>query len=167
MNKACIKCSLEKPLGEFYPRPNNIDGRTGKCKVCTKLAVKTNRLNNKDYYLEFDRARSGLEPRLELRRKSLRRQLESVSGREKIAQSKNKWAKNNTQKRRAHYRVQDSITTGKLIPKPCEKCGETEKIHAHHEDYSKPLDVMWLCFKCHKQRHREINAERRSMEFTP
>ncbi len=40
----------------------------------------------------------------------------------------------------------------KLVPQPCADCGspETEK---HHHDYAKPLEVMWLCRKCHLQRH--------------
>jgi hypothetical protein len=35
------------------------------------------------------------------------------------------------------------------------RCGEP-KVHAHHEDYSRPLDVTWLCQKCHVQRHVEL-----------
>ena len=34
----------------------------------------------------------------------------------------------------------------------CAVCGDTET-EAHHEDYSKPLDVIWLCSSCHKQVH--------------
>lgn len=41
---------------------------------------------------------------------------------------------------------------------PCEQCGSTEKIHAHHDDYAKPLDVRWLCSKHHKEWHR-LNGE--------
>lgn len=43
---------------------------------------------------------------------------------------------------------------GKLIPKNCQDCGSTES-QKHHEDYSKPLDVIWLCRPCHLNRHRE------------
>ena len=38
--------------------------------------------------------------------------------------------------------------------KPCEICG-AEKAEAHHDDYSKPLEIRWLCFKCHRQWHKE------------
>jgi ribosomal protein S27AE len=42
---------------------------------------------------------------------------------------------------------------GKLIPQPCEKCGTSEDLQMHHEDYSKPLDVRWLCAECHQDEH--------------
>lgn len=47
---------------------------------------------------------------------------------------------------------------GLLKPKPCEVCGEP-KVDGHHEDYLKPLEVTWLCRKCHRRRHSVINKE--------
>ena len=37
--------------------------------------------------------------------------------------------------------------------KPCEICG-AEKSEAHHDDYDKPLEIRWLCFKCHREWHK-------------
>lgn len=42
---------------------------------------------------------------------------------------------------------------GKLIQAPCADCGNPES-QMHHEDYSKPLEVTWLCRKCHLGLHR-------------
>lgn len=37
-----------------------------------------------------------------------------------------------------------------VLPWFCESCGKkTTKLEAHHEDYSKPLKVQWLCRDCH------------------
>jgi len=51
------------------------------------------------------------------------------------------------------------IRIGKLIPQPCEKCGAA-KVEMHHEDYSKPLDVKWLCRTCHVDLHTERNRSK-------
>lgn len=41
-------------------------------------------------------------------------------------------------------------------PDRCERCKATSTIiHGHHPDYSKPIEVEWLCPKCHSQIHRE------------
>lgn len=55
--------------------------------------------------------------------------------------------------------VRDAIKRGELArPDECSKCGATPKrrsdgksaIQGHHADYSKPLEVEWLCSKCHR-----------------
>lgn len=48
---------------------------------------------------------------------------------------------------------------GLLIPLPCEKCGDP-KVESHHDDYNKPYDVRWLCFKCHRNHHKEVDENR-------
>jgi hypothetical protein len=57
------------------------------------------------------------------------------------------------QKYLARMEAQKAIRKGELIPMPCLRCGNS-KTEAHHEDYSKPLDVLWLCNPCHRQLHR-------------
>jgi len=47
------------------------------------------------------------------------------------------------------------MRNGRLPKQPCKVCGEV-KTQAHHEDYSKPLEVVWLCAACHKKRHQEL-----------
>lgn len=47
-----------------------------------------------------------------------------------------------------------AIQRGELEKGPCEVCG-AEKVDAHHEDYTKPLDVRWLCSKHHAEVHRK------------
>lgn len=56
------------------------------------------------------------------------------------------------------------LKSGKLIPQPCEKCGET-KVEMHHEDYDKPLEVIWLCRICHMDLHNERKLEGVSKEL--
>jgi hypothetical protein len=59
-------------------------------------------------------------------------------------------------KRVARKKVDKTISNGELIRKPCERCGTMDNVHGHHEDYMKPLEVMWLCPIHHTERHREL-----------
>ena len=54
----------------------------------------------------------------------------------------------------AHYLLNRAIRAGTLQRLPCELCGDPNS-HGHHTDYSKPLDVRWLC----PSHHRKIDAE--------
>ena len=56
----------------------------------------------------------------------------------------------------ANRKVRTQVQLGKIKkPTHCEECLEPSVIlHGHHEDYSKPLEVQWLCPKCHGKRHR-------------
>lgn len=68
-----------------------------------------------------------------------------------------KWNKANRGKYLAHKAVEYAVKVGKLVRQPC-FCGA--KAHAHHDDYSKPLTVTWLCPKHHKERHRQLAAQK-------
>lgn len=60
-------------------------------------------------------------------------------------------------KRRAHKAVARALHCGKLRRSPCEQCG-AGKADAHHDDYSRPLDVRWLC-RTHHRLHHERHGE--------
>lgn len=57
---------------------------------------------------------------------------------------------------KARQTVRSAVRSGKLIKQPCEVCGTTENIQSHHEDYSKPLEVKWLCRKHHKDAEKTV-----------
>lgn len=54
----------------------------------------------------------------------------------------------------ARNTVQRSLSKGQIVrPNVCQRCGGEGKIEAHHTDYSRPLDVQWLCQSCHRREH--------------
>lgn len=61
----------------------------------------------------------------------------------------------NPQKIAARQMVRCAIVCGMLVKKICERC-QNPKAEAHHDDYTKPLEVRWLCHRCHRIRHQEL-----------
>lgn len=70
----------------------------------------------------------------------------------KIRACKLEWSKRNPDKRSAHFQVQNELRRGRIKKSPCEKCGAL-KVQAHHDDYSAPLNIRWLCAPHHKEAH--------------
>ena len=64
---------------------------------------------------------------------------------------KDKWRKQFPERKNAQAKVCRALKTGKLFKQPCFMCGE--QAEAHHPDYSRPLDVVWLCSSHHRQAH--------------
>lgn len=132
--KECFKCLESKPFSEFYAHPQMGDGYLGKCKECTRKDNRENRKAKSEQYAEYERLRAKTKVRIDY----------NISH---TAQ----WRKDYPEKYKAHTSVNNAIRDGRLERKPCEVCGA--KAHAHHDDYSKPLDVIWLCAKHHKEHH--------------
>jgi hypothetical protein len=59
--------------------------------------------------------------------------------------------------KRAHWAVKSAKRNGTLKPQPCKVCGE-KHTQAHHHDYTKPLDVVWLCARHHAEQHRHAET---------
>ena len=140
-SKECFKCKTVKLLEEFYKHSNMPDGHVNKCKECNKNDVTANRNKNIEKIRAYDRER-GKEP------KRIKATVEITRA----------WRNEDKRRSVAHNAVARAVRNGELVRQPCCRCGE-EKTFAHHEDYDKPLEVVWLCQPCHKQRHKELKEE--------
>jgi len=67
---------------------------------------------------------------------------------------------------RARVAARKAIEEGELIKQPCEICGTTKNIHAHHESYAKKdwLNILWLCAEHHSLRHNNRPRPRQRYE---
>lgn len=160
MEKVCKECGVLKPYTAYNKNYVKIGEVLHVCKACLNIRAKTYRQNNLEKWREYDRARAFLPHRVEARRKNQKRWTTDPELK-KLHQTRTKeWQLKNTEKRAAHVLVGNYLRDGKIIKKPCERCG-SEHSEAHHDDYSKPLEIMWLCKTHHGHRHRELNAIKR------
>ena len=129
--KRCFKCHEVLPRTEFYKHSQMADGLLGKCKTCTKEDSTRRRYSKIEEVRTYDRSRKHRS------RPNYQREYRQA----------------NPLKYKAHCAVNNAVRDGKLERLPCEVCRTTIGVHAHHEDYSKPLDVVWLCAIHHSERH--------------
>ena len=135
MDKVCFKCKERKPLNEFYAQKQMKDGFLNKCKECTKRDVRKNRQESENARA-YDR----------------RRYKENPKRREETHRRAREYRVLYPDRYKAHSKLGNAVRDGRIQkPKTCTRCGGKERrIEAHHPDYSKPLDVMWLCSVCHR-----------------
>ena len=54
----------------------------------------------------------------------------------------------------ARRKLRDAVKWGHVEkPSVCNRCPTTKNIQGHHDDYYKPLEVIWLCSTCHNILH--------------
>lgn len=137
--KTCCVCGITKPLTEYF-RASNFRGLMGACKVCH--TARNQRANEK--YKE--------------KRKAQRRRYNETPERRAAAyENTKKMYSLHREHQLARMKVYHAVKTGKLQKKPCQRCSEI-KVQAHHDDYDKPLEVLWLCIPHHKKLHKEMLA---------
>lgn len=139
--KQCFRCLRTLEIEAFYRHPMMADGRLGKCKDCAKADVRANRKARLNYYRGYD----------------LTRWRESPERRAAIFGRARAWAERFPEKTRARNAVANALRDGRLIrPKHCECCGLALRLQGHHDDYSRPLEVRWLCKPCHWKADRRV-----------
>ena len=133
--KTCFKCGAEKPLTEYYRHKQMGDGHLNKCKCCTKMDVRARRFapRFREKVLSYDRQRGSRQ---------------GPDYREAHREYREEEYK-------ARHKLSNAVRDGKMQRRDrCQHCHVSGvRIEGHHEDYSKPFDVVWLCVPCHRQLH--------------
>ena len=121
--KPCTKCGVVKPEKEFELDRRKEGRRLARCRECRRQEKSAWERANRDK----------VQARLKRRRRE------------------------NPDKQHARQAIAKALERGQIEkPNKCEDCGgefPSRQIHAHHEDYSKRMDVEWLCRQCHDIRH--------------
>jgi hypothetical protein len=131
--KQCSRCKESKPTDCFGVHRSKPDGLATWCRDCKKAHSKATRAVYR-------------KARLETQRKW------QAANREKLIEYDRKYAKKHPDKYKARQILKQEIKMGRIERKPCEVCGEV-KVDGHHDDYTKPLEVRWLCRAHHTEAH--------------
>ena len=144
--KTCFRCGASRALEDFYRHPMMADGHLGKCKACTRADVRRRRLARLDAVRAYDRARASRPAR-----------------RACAAKVGAAWCAAHPGRKRTHADVQRARRAGLLVrPDHCAACWTVGRVEAHHADYGRPLDVVWLCKPCHAIADRERRRQERA-----
>ena len=144
--KVCKACGCEKPATEFTRKKPAKDGLQTCCKPCRAAEQRAYRLAHPEQVSET------------LRRYREKRSPGGNWLAKKTPEERRAIHRERSRKRRALYplqasawrKVETAVKWGKLKrPAACEACGKAGAVEAHHDDYTKPLDVKWLCDPCH------------------
>lgn len=133
---------------KWCSRNKNLDIKTGKyrCHYCNLLVspdkMSANSPRTRCLKCENIRVR-GLYPRYK----------DKIVGRNKQKDAKN------PERRFAWTELNKAINRGDIIKKPCQECNSTVHVHGHHDDYSKPLEVIWLCPLHHRRHHKLLKGK--------
>jgi hypothetical protein len=152
MRKQCTCCGIEKSTKEFYKKTMGLYGLHAECKTCLKEKNKIYREENPEKIKIRDRcyaARLKEQYGESNTHSHVRIAERSLIGFERYAETKMQLL--------AGSLLNYGIRIG-MIEKPdkCSNCRKIKEIQGHHSDYSKPLEVVWVCTECHAKLHTRM-----------
>jgi hypothetical protein len=119
---------------------------------------------NKEKHAEYQRRWRAANPEKakEIMKRATAKRAPQLQTKESWARSaearraaRKRWNEANPEKRRIHTMIELAVFQGYMEkPNECSQCGIECNPHGHHEDYSRPKEVIWLCHKCHRILHR-------------
>jgi hypothetical protein len=138
----CPGCSRWLDAGRYYRKNRTPNGLTSQCRACHAEG----NMRTRDPVTSCDANRAYM-------RRARARDPEKFRTRDRLASTKRTKDAHTI----ARQSVNNAVRSGRLIkPNACANCGLEKKLTGHHHDYSKPLDVEWLCHECHGLRHRRV-----------
>lgn len=148
--RECRGCGAVKPLDEFVSNAKCRHGRGHICTDCTRARQRRYAHEHRDAARGRNAAWRDANPEraAEHQRRYREKHAAELSEKGKIRRREER------ERILARSIMNHAIRAGALRRGTCERCGSMEHVEGHHPDYSKPLDVVWLCAKCHKIEHR-------------
>ena len=143
ISKKCGTCKKVKKVSLFTKNKSSKDGYKYNCIKCCKIVFRKWMLekhSDEEYMQKLSRKKCESINTI-LNKKDENFKL-------KIYLRTVKFKKNNPEKCRSWWIVNNAVRYGKISKQPCEVCGSV-RVEAHHEDYSKPLLIKWLCHRHH------------------
>lgn len=170
--KRCYVCEQILSMECFGKNKAKKDGLSDECRSCKKISDAKSHQKNRSKRLakmrEYrDKHREGLRVKsLRYSRSEQGRENNNRATRKYYAAHKKAIAKttkrNQTEQREKYvsrYQASNAEKLGKLSrPAVCQDCGKEGRVDGHHPDYSKPLEITWLCKRCHGLRHRKAES---------
>lgn len=159
--KRCIECGEEKEDSGFRLQEGYL---SNKCVICINVKRRASRVKNADKINAYNRKYYLRPDRYTYCQERYERLKDDEENRKNVEARIARWQSKNRDKVAAHRTLNNAIAAGKISRQPCARCGIELGVEGHHEDYTKPFEVIWLCKKHHGERHREINEEKRKCE---
>lgn len=148
MTETCKLCGATSDTAEFYK------GVNCRCKECHKQQVRLNRREKSEQYRLYEKMRFKRDA---YRSEANKAYAKTPQGKAAHAAAVKRRNRLSPEKRAANVILGNAVRDGRIIkPAECSRCGDTpprRHLHGHHADYSKPLDVEWICVACHGQEH--------------
>lgn len=135
--KKCSKCGIVKSTEKFNKDIRHKDGLQSQCKSCKALYDKSYRQNHKEQIVVKHKI-----------------YYQTISGKATSLRNTRKQRRKFPERAKALWTINNAIRAGGLKRSIfCEGCGLPAKTEGHHPDYTKPLEVYWLCRSCHQMEH--------------